>query len=140
MLSFSHTLHSTARLFLLKSLFVDKKIPKNLQKKSEKFLFITDNNSDFFAMKNFAKIFGEYFHEISSIGDLLAESKNSSKISFLHTDIFRTEGNLHHIKKTQSLEITRNSTISSEEIIKKLLNFGYSYSEYSGESFAYKKE
>lgn len=127
---FSNSWNSSARLFLMKEFFA---LDKNN-------IIITDNNNDLHLLENFAgKIFGENPIKINSIGEFLSLKNNEKWIFFANVDIFRTEGNLYHIEKSQNIKIQRNTEISMEEIVENLVNANYEFSDYLGEKFCYQK-
>lgn len=127
----SQTQNPTARLFLAKRLFDE----------NVKNLILTDSDADYeMLQKNGQKILGKPLVEYQSAGELYTATTEASGIFFAHTDIFREAGNLYHIKKTQNLELKRNTSISPEEIIEKLLDFDYEYRDHLDDTFSYKKD
>lgn len=127
----SETQNSTARLFLGKSLF-------SLERKN---IIITDDSKDLLLLKNFSdKIFPKKAEYIENFWEILSLSQRENGIFYCHVDIFRTEGNLYHIKKSNSIEVRRSEILSQEKFIDTLIDAGYSFSDYPEESFSYKKE
>ncbi len=114
---------------------------KSLFDEQNKNLIITDNIKDFSLLENFSeKIFGNTVDKIENFWEILSLENVSRWIYFCHTDIFREEGNVYHIKKTQSLHFQRGEKISISDVIEKLIAAGYDFSDYLWENFSYKKE
>ncbi|MBP6981863.1 hypothetical protein KBB25_03760, partial [Candidatus Gracilibacteria bacterium] len=126
----SHSTCSSARLFLLKSLF-----------DGEKNIVLTDNEGDISSLANFSeKITGTEWMKIQSISEFWAaiESKKGSYI--LHPRLLETSGSVEYLRKKTLFSLKRGENIKEEIVIEKLIEMGYVYGESLDQPGIYKKD
>lgn len=128
---FSNSWNASARLFLMKELFSN----------DQKNIIITDSKDDIHLLENFAEnIFKQKINKINSLGEFLSVNDYKWWIFFANVDIFREEWNIYHIEKSQSIKIKRNTNITIEEVIEKLIIGGYDFNVYMDDIFCYQKQ
>ena len=100
MITLSHSTCSTARLFILKSLFDNN--PNN------KYSVITDSEQDINLMQSFAKtILKQEIYQIKSLAELWMIEESLGGIFVIHTSLLETHGKIEKKKKHSLYTITR---------------------------------
>ena len=123
MITLSHSTCSTARLFILKSLF-----DKN---SNDKYIIITDSDEDINLMQSFAKmIFKQEIHKINNLAEFWTIEETTSGIFCIPTSLLETHGNLKYLQKHSLYEIKRNKEQTLENVIEKLIEFGYTHAQH----------
>lgn len=134
---FTESLNSTARLFILKSLFSQNTHPIFLLTASEKEK-ATLLAWDTIFLENSIK-------PIDSISSLLSfsnrELKGASEYFLINTNILRSNENLYALKKNSIITLAIGDTDKSlEAVIENIMKLWYEFSTYGGEPYTYKKE
>ena len=133
MITLSHSTCSTARLFILKSLFDNN--PNN------KYSVITDSEQDINLMQSFAKtILKQEIYQIKSLAELWMIEESLGGIFVIHTSLLETHGKIAYLKKHSLYTITRWQEQTLENTIEKLIEFGYTHAHHLWELATYRRE
>ncbi|MCK9273004.1 DEAD/DEAH box helicase [Candidatus Gracilibacteria bacterium] len=113
-------------------------VHENLENKN---LVVFDSSED---LRVFGKIweflgFGGYF-VVEKLGDFMEFLNSGEGVFFGCKDIFELPFVSEYELSKNTISIVKNEVQNSEEIIKKLLDFGYKYSSHLGKSGSYNKE
>lgn len=126
----SHSTCSSARLFLLKSLF-----------DGEKNMVLTDNEWDISSLANFSeKITGTEWLKIQSISEFWAAIESKKWSYILHPRLLETSGSVEYLRKKTLFSLKRWENIKEELVIEKLIEMGYAYGESLDQPGIYKKD
>jgi transcription-repair coupling factor len=133
MITLSHSTCSTARLFILKSLFDNN--PK------DKYIIISDSEKDIGLMQSFARIIlGQQIHLLSNLAEFWSIEEAKSGIFCIPSSLLETHGNIQYLQKHSLYEIRRNKEQTLESVIEKLIEFGYTHAHHLGELATYRRE
>ncbi len=116
MITLSHSTCSTARLFILKSLFDSNP--------NDKYIIISDSEKDIDLMQSFAKIIlGQEIHLLSNLAEFWSIEEVKSGIFCIPASLLETHGNIQYLQKHSLYEIKRNKEQTLESVIEKLIEF-----------------
>ncbi len=133
MITLSHSTCSTARLFILKSLFDENK--------KDKYIIITDIDEEINLLRYFAKvILNQPVHIIHTLAEFWMMQEAVSGIFCISSSLLETHGNLGYLKKHSLYELKRGTEDTIENIIEKLIEFGYTHAHHLGELATYRRE
>ena len=114
---------------------------KSLFDENQKQIIITDSDSDIQLLQSFAKMILERPVSIAhDLSELWTARESGTGIWCIPTSLLEIHGDTKYLERHSLHEIRRNTGESIEQIIEKLIEFGYNHAHHIGELATYKRE
>lgn len=121
-ITLSHSVHATARLFAMKSLFA----------LDTKHIIITDKDDDIRLLQDFANmILGIHPYMVSSLSELWMMEESNTGLWIIPSSILEVSGTLYELRRSSLYEVTRGIEKSPDALIEDLIRLGYTHSAYA---------
>jgi transcription-repair coupling factor (superfamily II helicase) len=114
---------------------------KSLFDANKKQIIITDSDTDIQLLQSFAKMILERPVSIAhDLSELWTARESGTGIWCIPISLLEIHGDTKYLERHSLHEIRRNSGESIEQIIEKLIEFGYNHAHHIGELATYKRE
>ena len=118
--TYSHSTCPTARLFLLKGLFLD----------NAKNIIITDSDRDIQIIEHFSeKITGTCWQKIETLSDFWNYTEASSGTFYMRPHLLETDGSEEYLRRKSIFSLKRGNIETIESVIERLIEMGYEHQE-----------
>ncbi|MBC7498322.1 DEAD/DEAH box helicase [Candidatus Gracilibacteria bacterium] len=114
---------------------------KSLVVEGQKKVIITDSESDISILRQFAKtVLDTPIQLLTDLAEFWMMSESHAGIFVISSTLLETSGDIGYLRRHSLYEITRGAEQTIENVIEKLIEFGYIHATHLGELATYRRE